>query len=164
MAKVSPEKWKKAAALRKAGKSYGAIAKELSIPMTTLHDRSKKESWDSNKTEGLIIEAVRVESEIRNLETEQAEVVRNEINRILEAKEFYATNVRKVVKIGMNALSKDPTPANSKIMTEAMKNGMIVEGAVPFYAGQASTVINNTNAQQNNAPMTLDEFYSETSR
>ncbi len=32
MAKVSPEKWKKAEALRKAGKSYRAISKELNIP------------------------------------------------------------------------------------------------------------------------------------
>jgi hypothetical protein len=43
--RISEQAWKKAEALRKAGKSYGYIAKELGIPMTTLHDRSKKENW-----------------------------------------------------------------------------------------------------------------------
>ncbi len=45
MAKVSPEKWKKAEALRKAGKSYRAISKELNIPSTTLADRAKRDDW-----------------------------------------------------------------------------------------------------------------------
>ena len=150
MAKVSPDKWKKAAALRKAGKSYGVIAKELSIPMTTLHDRSKKEAWDSNKTEGLILDAVRVESEIRNLETEQADVVRSEIARILDGKDFYARNARKAVKFGLVALSKEPTAQGMKTVLDGMKTGMIVEGLVPFYPDKATVAISNTNAQQNN--------------
>ena len=48
--------------------------------------------------------------------------------------------------MGMVALSKDNTPANSKVVME-MKTGMQVEGIVPFYPNAAT--INNTNAQQN---------------
>lgn len=157
--KISDQVWKKAEALRKAGKSYGSIAKELNIPMTTLHDRSKKNEWDSNKTEGLIADAVRVESQIRMLEPEQSEVVRKEVEKILEARDFYATNARKVAKAALSGLAKDVSPMNAKTTMEVLHKGLVVEGVVPYYPN--ATTINNTNAQQNNAPRVLDDFYGE---
>lgn len=146
MAKVSPDKWKKAEALRKAGKSYRAISKELNIPPTTLADRAKRDDWDSNKTEQLIIDAVRVESEIRSLETEQARVVREEVEKQLEGIQFYNTHARIVAKIALKSLHSDMTPANAKTTMSTLKEGLVVEGLVPFYPN--AQTINNTNAQQ----------------
>jgi len=146
VAKVSAEKWKKAEALRKAGKSYRAISKELNIPSTTLSDRAKRDDWDSNKTEQLIIDAVRVEAEIRSLETEQARVVRLEVEKQLEGMQFYNTHARIVSKIALKSLQADMTPQNAKTTMATLKEGLVVEGLVPFYPA-AANVSANANAQ-----------------
>lgn len=146
MAKPTPEAWAKARALFELGKSYRDISKVLKIPVTTLSDRAKLETWKKGELVQLIADGVRVEATIRTLETEQQDTVREAVSKQLEGLEFYATNARKVAKMGMVALSKDNTPANSKVVMEMMKTSMIVEGIVPFYP---NAIINNTNAQQN---------------
>jgi len=101
MAKVSAETWEKAEALRKAGKSYREIGSALNIPTTTLLDRSKRGDWDSNKTEHLIADAVRVEKEIRTLKPEHSKVVRDEVAKQLEHIQFFnnaaITNVKQAM-------------------------------------------------------------------
>lgn len=163
MAKVSPEKWKKAEALRKAGKSYRAISKELDIPTTTLVDRAKREDWDSNKTEQLIIDAVRVEGEIRSLETEQARVVREEVQKQLDE----AEKKRKYQEFLENATHKNLTHMMRKVISYKDQNGIVIDptasvsehvqaqnalnrGAELLIGKNPDTVINNTNAQKNN--------------
>ena len=159
MAKVKPEVWAKAKALREAGKSFREIEKLLNIPFMTISDRAKKEGWEASKTVQLIKDTIRVESEIRTLEAVQQEVVRNEVAKQLEGMEFYAINARKAVKFGLLALSKDPTTTGMKTVLDGMKSGMQVEGLVPFYPS-STTTITNTNALQNNAPpLTINDFY-----
>jgi hypothetical protein len=51
MAKVSPETWAKAKALRESGKSFREIEKLLNIPFVTISDRSKRESWVNGNPE-----------------------------------------------------------------------------------------------------------------
>jgi hypothetical protein len=147
MAKVSPDTWAKAKALREAGKSFREIEKLLNIPFVTISDRSKKEGWEAGKTEQLIIDAVRVESEIRTLETVQKEVVTKEVTKRLAAMDFYSSKARDTVELGFKSFKVDPTPLGMKTILDGLKSGMQVEGLVPFYP--SSSVFNNVNAQNN---------------
>lgn len=146
MAKPTEQQWDKAKALYTNGKSYREIGELLNIPFSTVRDKAKASGWTKGVLAQVIADTVKVESEIRTLEPAQQDIVRSEVSKQLEGLEFYATNARKVAKMGMVALSKDNTPANSKVVMEMMKTGMIVEGIVPFYP---NAIINNTNAQQN---------------
>jgi hypothetical protein len=148
VAKVSPEKWAKAKALFTNGKSYREIGEQLNIPFSTVRDKAKSQGWVKGVLTQVIADTVRVESAIRTLEPAQQDIVRSEVAKQLAGMEFYATNARKALKLGMLSLINDPTTSGSKTMMETMKTGMIVEGLVPFYPN--ATVINNTNAQQNN--------------
>jgi hypothetical protein len=89
MAKVKPEVWAKAKALREAGKSLREIEKLLNIPFMTISDRAKKEEWEAGKTVQLIKDTIRVESEIRTLEAVQQEVVRDEVDKNVKMIEFF---------------------------------------------------------------------------
>ena len=148
MAKVSD--WGRARALYEAGKSLREISKDTHIDNSNISKRAKKENWSRTGLPELIADAVRVHEEITALELPQQGVVTAEIARILEAKKFYATNARKVVKYGISALSAEPTAQSMKTVLDGMKTGMIVEGLVPFYPDKTTVAISNTNAQQNN--------------
>ena len=79
-------------------------------------------------------------------DTEQ-ETVTKEVAKQLEGMQFYTTHARIVSKIALKSLQSDMTNQNAKTAMATLKEGMVVEGLVPFY--QNST-INNTNAQQTN--------------
>jgi hypothetical protein len=148
VAKPTIAQWAKARAIFEAGKSYRDISKELKIPVSTLSDRARIEGWSKGILGQLIVDSVRVEADIRTLETEQQATVRAAISKQLEGMEFYATNARKIIKMGMHAYAQSPSESGMKTIIEGMKTGMQVEGLVPYYPNQP--VINNTNAQQNN--------------
>lgn len=152
MAKPTAEQWAKARALYEAGKSLREIEKETKINYRTVDRMAKKETWNQGGLSQLIHDTARVKAEFVTLEMSQQAIVSKEVARILDGKEFYATNARKAVKMGLVALSKDPTPAGMKTVMDGMKTGMIVEGLVPFYPAPASISNTNTNAQQNNTP------------
>ena len=61
--------------------------------------------------------------------------------------EFYQTHARKAVKMGLIALSKNPTEYGMKTVLDGMKSGMQVEGLVPFYPN-ATQITNANNNQQ----------------
>ena len=135
-----------ALALFAAGKSPRECEKLTGIPATTINRKAKERGIIKGSVVQLISDAVRVGAEFGAQNGAVQEVIQTEVSKQLEGLEFYATNARKVAKMGMVALSKDNTPANSKVVMEMMKTGMIVEGIVPFYP---NAIINNTNAQQN---------------
>jgi len=149
MAKVSPEKWDKARALIEAGKSYREAEKITGINYRTIADRAKKEGWKPHSISQLITEGARIEAEIRTLPTAQEELVRNEITKQLQGMEFYSTHGRIVAKIALKSLQADMTPANAKTTMATLKDGLIVEGIVPFYpnAPQVNTQVNTTETQ-----------------
>ena len=135
-----------ALALFAAGKSPRECEKLTGIPATTINRKAKERGITKGSVVQLISDAVRVGAEFGAQNGAVQEVIQKEVSKQLEGLEFYATNARKVAKMGMVALSKDNTPANSKVVMEMMKTGMIVEGIVPYYP---NAIINNTNAQQN---------------
>jgi len=141
--------WTKAKALYEVGKSLRDISKETGIDNSNISKRAKKEGWSREELPRLVSDAVRVQEEITALSLPQQEIVTAEVKKILEAKDFYATHARKVAKTALSALDNDKTPANAKTTMEVLHKGLVVEGVVPYYPNAA--VINNTNAQQNNA-------------
>ena len=145
---AKPADWDRARALFEAGWSLREVSKETHIDNSNISKRAKKEGWSRDNLPRIISDAVRVQEEITALNLPQQTVVTAEIARIIEAKEFYATNARKVVKLGITALSKEPTAQSMKIVLDGMRTGMIVEGVVPFYPDK-SAIISNTNTQPN---------------
>jgi len=77
--------------------------------------------------------------------TEQDSVTKS-VAKQLEGTEFYSTHARIVAKIALKSLQADMTPQNAKTTMATLKEGLIVEGIVPFYPN--APTINNTNAQQ----------------
>jgi len=154
VAKPNEQKWEKAKALYTNGKSYREIGDLLDIPFSTVRDRAKSLGWTKGELTQVIADKVKVESAIRTLEPAQQEIVRTEVNKQLEGMLFYATTARKIAKLGMDALSNDPTPLGMKTVMDGMKSGMQLEGLVPFYPNAAT--INNTNAQQSVSMPKLD--------
>lgn len=150
MSKHTQEQWDRARALFEADVSFRDIAKDkrVNIDASNIAKKAKKEGWERGVLPQIITDTVRVSSEFATLTLPQQEVVATAVEKQLEGMAFYSTNARKIVKIGMVAFSKDPTPLGMKNTLEAMKTGMIVEGLVPFHPN--AQVINNTNAQQNN--------------
>ena len=133
-----------ALALFASGKSPRECEKLTGISATTINRKAKQKGVVKGAVTHLITDAVKVGAEIGALNGAVRQVVTDEVSRQLEGMEFYATNARKAVKIGLAALSKDPTPAGMKIVIDGMKTGMIVEGLVPFYpsSGTINTTVN----------------------
>ena len=152
--------WDKARALFEAGKSYREIEKETFIDASNIAKKAKKEGWEKDLLPALIKDTVRVKREFTTLSTTQRAVVTTEVEKQLEGLEFYSTQARKVAKIALNILTDEPSIFGAKTAMSTLKEGLIVEGIVPFYP--SSTTINNTNAQQNNSPSrSLDDFYND---
>jgi len=141
-----------ALALYAAGKSTRECEKLTGFSATTIRRKAKEKGIVQGSVAQLIADTVRVGAEIGAQSGAVQDLIQTEVSRQLSGMEFYSTNARKAVKMGLVALSKDPTPVGMKTVLDGMKTGMIVEGLVPFYP---NSVINNTNAQQNNEPRTI---------
>jgi hypothetical protein len=145
MAKVKPEVWEKAKALREAGKSYREIERLLNIPFMTISDRAKKEGWEVGKTVQLIKDTIRVESEIRTLETVQQEVVRDEVDKQIKMLEFFNNSTLRNCSIMMKKVNSDTDfYGHNSVQNTLLKGKETCFGKMP------DTVITNTNAQQTN--------------
>ena len=133
--------------LFRQGKSPRECEKLTGINYKKIDREAKKLGITKGDLSQLTSSIVRNTSDFVSLPVSDQDAVRQEVCKQLEGMQFYQENARKVVKIGMVAFSKDPTPLGMKNTLEAMKVGMIVEGLVPFHP--SAPVINNTNAQQN---------------
>jgi len=138
-----------ALALFASGKSPRECEKLTNISASTIARRAKERGIVKGSVAQLISDAVRVGAEFGAQNDAVKQLVQTEVSKQLDGMGFYATNARKAVKMGLVALSKDPTPIGMKTVLDGMKTGMIVEGLVPYYPNAAT--INNTNAQQNNS-------------
>jgi hypothetical protein len=129
------------------GKSSRECEKLTGIPKSTVDREAKKRGVIKGSVGHLIADKVKVEAEIGTLPGTLKTLVNDEVNKQLAGMEFYQTNARKAVKMGLIALSKNPTESGMKTVLDGMKSGMQVEGLVPFYP--SSSVFNNVNAQNN---------------
>jgi hypothetical protein len=158
MAKKKPAIWDKARAMYEANISYREIGKALNIPFNTVYNRAKKEEWNRTLLEHVIVETVQSKIDFCSLNMEH--IVSTEVDKRLKGFDFYQSQARKVVKLGIEALKQSPTEQGMKTVLDGMKSGMQVEGLVPFYP---NSTINNVNAQQNvteEKVLTLDDMYN----
>jgi len=143
-----------AIALFASGKSPRECEKLTGIPATTIARKAKNHGIIKGSVAQLITDAVKVNAEIGAQSGAIQKVIHTEVNKQMEGLEYYATQARKIAKLGMDALSNDPTPLGMKTVMDGMKSGMQLEGLVPFYPNAAT--INNTNAQQSVSMPKLD--------
>ena len=160
MAKVKPN-WIKAKAMYEAGKSLRDIAKVTFIDNSNISKKAKAEGWyRDSELPHLISDAVSVNARLTALDLPQLEFITEEIDKQVEGMLFYSSHARKVAKVAIDKLKDEPSIFGAKTAMATLKEGMIVEGLVPFYPN--STTINNSNAQQNNAVVrSLDDFYND---
>ena len=156
----SIEEWDVVKAFYERGLSLAEIVDRDEVRIKSRSQISRKaasEGWKKGtEKERLVTQEVQTKQSFKNIQEKKETFnatelyVHNElVAKQLEGMDFYATHARKVVKMGMVALSKDPTPIGMKTVLDGMKSGMQVEGIVPFYPN--AQTINNTNAQQNNS-------------
>jgi len=146
MAKPTEKQWEKAKALYSNGKSLREIEKAVGIPYKTVEYRAKKEGWSSTEVAQAIQDKVRVEAAILHMDVAQQDLVQQEVQKQLEGMQFYNTHARIVSKIALKSLQADMTPQNAKTTMATLKEGLVVEGLVPFYPA-AANVSANANAQ-----------------
>lgn len=130
------------------GASPGECEKKYFINYKKIAREAKKRGYVKGDLSGLTQELARVKSEIVQLPVQQQDTLSKEVDRIMEAKDFYATNARKVAKAALSGLAQDVSPMNAKTTMEVLHKGLVVEGVVPYYPN--AQTINNTNAQQEN--------------
>jgi hypothetical protein len=134
-----------AIALLASGKSQRECEKLTGIPRSTIDREAKKRGIAKGSMGQLISDKVRVESEIGALSEPMQLLVNAEVIKQLDGMDFYATNARKVIKVGIIAYSKAPSPMGMKTVIDGMKSAMQVEGLVPFHPSSAAITNNNAN-------------------
>jgi len=132
-----------ALALYAKGKSQRECEKLTGIPKSTIDRVSKKRGIVKGQMGQIIADKVRVESEIGALPPHQAELVTNEVDKILSGMDFYQSEARAVVKAGVKSYKKAPDPNTMKSVVDGMKSAMQVEGLQPFFQSAGSTNIQN---------------------
>lgn len=134
-----------------AGKSLRQIAAETFIDHSAIGKMAKKEGWE--RIDGipqLIQDAVSVEARKSTLLPQQLDIVDKAVEKQLEGMQFYNTHARIVAKKAVDSLNENMVPMTARQVMQTLKDGMVVEGLVPYYPN--AQTINNTNAQQNNSP------------
>jgi hypothetical protein len=149
-----------ALALLATGKSFRECEKETRIPKSIIDREAKKLGIIKGSAGHLIDDKVKIEAEIGTLSVPLRDIINLEVKRQLDGMDFYQSQARKVVKLGIEALKQSPSESGMKTVLDGMKSGMQVEGLVPFYP---NSTINNVNAQQNvtEKPRTIEDFYGE---
>ena len=147
MAKTTPADWEKAKALFEAGKSLSEINKETGIDRATVSKRAKKDGWEKGIYQQLILDGSRVKAEISTLSSTVLNVVEKEIEERTKHIQFF-TNA--AIKNVVEAMKKECLDQNE----HRARADTILKGKEAVFGKDPQTVINNTNAQQNNQSIT----------
>lgn len=147
MAKSTLADWQKAKALFEAGKSLSDINKDTGIDRATVSKRAKKDGWEKGIYQQLIVDGARVKAEISTLDSTVLNIVEKEIEERTKHLQFFTHAAVKNVQEAMNMSCEDQSDYKLRADT-------ILKGKEAVLGKEASTVINNTNAQQTIAPIT----------
>lgn len=94
----------------------------------------------------IISDTARVREQFGTLETVQQQVVQKEVDERMKHIEFFNRAALKNVSVSVKKISEETTQMEHKLIAETILKGKeAVLGKTP------DTVINNTNAQQNNS-------------
>lgn len=156
MARISPEKWQLAEDLFMVGKSLSTISKETGIGKSSISERAKKELWIKGKNEHLIVEAVELAEKTELLTEQQANIHNKEVKNMLAFKGKLDTFSDKVMKKANILIDNAEDGQSFKAVVDGVDKHSVTVGYNERFSG-ASTVINNTNAQQNNKSSMSDK-------
>jgi len=135
-----------AIALYRAGHSLRDCEKLTGINYRKVEREAKKRGVEKGDLSQLTSSIAKNTAEFVTLSVTEQDSVTKEVAKQLEGMQFYTTHARIVSKIALKSLQADMTPQNAKTTMATLKDGLIVEGIVPFYPN--APTINNTNAQQ----------------
>ncbi len=147
MAKSTLADWQKAKALFEAGKSLSDINKDTGIDRATVSKRAKNDGWKKGLYQQLIVDGARVKAEISTLDSTVLTIVEKEIEERTKHLQFFTHAAVKNVQEAMSMSCEDQSDYKLRADT-------ILKGKEAVLGKEASTVINNTNAQQTIAPIT----------
>jgi hypothetical protein len=171
MAKIKPD-WTKAKAMYETGKSLRQIACETYIDNSNISKRAKKDGWvRTAEIPQLIVDAVSVQERITALDLPHKEIVTAEIKKQIDE----AEKKRKHLEFLENSTYQNLTHMMKKVIPHKDKKGNVIDpeasisehvqaqnalnkGAELLAGKNPDTVINNTNAQQNNSSDVLKEI------
>ena len=149
MAKITLEDWNKAKMLFEAGKSLSAINLETGIDRALISKRAKKDEWVKGKTQQLILDGVRHEVEKSMLEPEVLTFIEKEIDERTKHIKILNNLTLKNLSVMGKKVNEDFEMVEHKLFQETVN-----KAAEQLLGKEPQTVINNTNAQQNNQEIT----------
>jgi len=134
-----------AIALYRAGNSLRDCEKLTGINYRKVEREAKKRGVEKGDLSQLTSSIAANTSKFVALSVTEQDSVTKEVAKQLEGMQFYNTQARIVAKIALESLKADKTSQNAKTTMATLKEGLIVEGLVPFYPN--ATQINNENKQ-----------------
>lgn len=139
-----------AIALFRAGHSLRDCEKLTGINYRKVEREAKKRGVEKGDLSQLTNSIAKNTSEFVALCDTEQELVTKNVAKQLEGLAFYSKHARIVSKIALRSLQEDMNPANAKTTMATLKEGLVVEGLVPFYpnAPQVNTQVNTTDTPQ----------------
>lgn len=147
--------WEKAKAYYEAGMSLSQIKDKTNIARNTISQRAKREQWEHSKNSDYIEAKIKVETQKGTILEQSGTVALNIADDI-------ALDKAKSITLFQNSALKNQKKANELLeLTDDMKDieshARITKTNKETVLGkEIDTIINNTNAQQNNQPTQIN--------
>jgi hypothetical protein len=144
--KITSDLWDKARSLFEADKSFREIAKRCPpLDSSNIAKKAKKEGWQRGVLPQLIIDKARIDAEFTTLLPRQQAVVVKEVDERNRYLQYFNNSTMRNISIMMKKVNIDTDISEHRVIQSTLKEGKeTVLGKTP------DTVINNSNAQQNN--------------
>lgn len=149
--------WEKAKAYYEAGMSLSQIKDKTNIARNTISQRAKREQWEHSKNSDYIEAKIKVETQKGTILEQSGTVALNIADDI-------ALDRAKSITLFQNSALKNQKKANELLeLTDDMKDieshARITKTNKETVLGkEIDTIINNTNATQNNTTLTAEEI------
>lgn len=149
--------WEKAKAYYEAGMSLSQIKDKTNIARNTISQRAKREQWEHSKNSEYIEAKIKVETQKGTILEQSGTVALNIADDI-------ALDRAKSITLFQNSALKNQAKANTLLESatkihEIESHARITKMNKETVLGkEADTIINNTNAQQNNTTLTAEEI------
>jgi uncharacterized protein YerC len=137
------EDWSKAQVLFEIGKSLNEIQNEVGIDRATISKRAKTEGWEKQKLQHLVVDSVRVQSEISTLTSTAKDIVENEIDDRLKHLEFFKRSTMKNLSTMMRKIDETIT-----IQEHTQAQNALQKGKETILGKDIDTAIQINNTQQ----------------
>jgi hypothetical protein len=146
--KISQEQWDKAKLLFEAGEKVLHIEEKTGINRGSISRKAKSEEWVQGLLQHAIVESVRVKEVIATLTPPQQDFVAMEVSRILDDTKL----IQSLTHLNLRGVEEELLQGEKNLNERLIAQTIIGKAAVDLGVQQkfATTIINNTNAQQTN--------------